>query len=269
MKIKVGDKFTTNENCSVTVVDYGGWDRVTVMFGEGHTATVRADHLRHGRVKNPMLPSVLGVGFFGVGSHPAKISGKNTKPYSTWVGMITRGYCDRFKKRNTSYAECTVDREWHNYQNFAKWFTSQKQCERLDIQLDKDILVPGNKVYSKDNCILIPREINTLLLDNPGRRGELPVGVHLVKRTGKYQSYCNVSGNKNHLGFFDSPVEAHRAYRSFKESHVRSVAQQHREEIGDLAYHALINYRVVCPVYEKLAITPPPVEQNKSQNTDN
>lgn len=41
-------------------------------------------------------------------------------------------------------------------------------------------------------------------------------GVHLYKRTGKYQAYINVAKKKVALGYFNTAEEAHRAYNKAK-----------------------------------------------------
>ncbi|WP_423172691.1 hypothetical protein, partial [Stenotrophomonas sp. CASM112] len=48
-------------------------------------------------------------------------------------------------------------------------------------ELDKDLLIKGNKVYSENTCIFIPAEINLLLIKREASRGEHLIGV----------SWCN------------------------------------------------------------------------------
>lgn len=45
------------------------------------------------------------------------------------------------------------------------------------------------------------------------------LGVHVIKKTGRYRASCSINGKKYHLGVFAAPEEAHAAYAAFKEEH--------------------------------------------------
>jgi hypothetical protein len=54
-----------------------------------------------------------------------------------------------------------VCNEWHNFQNFAEWFCKNYCDASMDKwQLDKDIIVPGNRVYSPETCCFVPNAVN-------------------------------------------------------------------------------------------------------------
>lgn len=55
-----------------------------------------------------------------------------------------------------------------------------------------------------------PRE-NTIRARNPS---PLPLGV--TKHGHKYQAQCTANGKNNHLGTFEMPEEAHKAYLNFR-----------------------------------------------------
>lgn len=83
--------------------------------------------------------------------------------YSTWLSMLKRCYNIEFQFKHSSYIGCSVHEDWHNFQNFAKWYDENYYSignER--IALDKDILVKGNKIYSPETCIFVPHNINNL-----------------------------------------------------------------------------------------------------------
>lgn len=50
-------------------------------------------------------------------------------------------------------------------------------------------------------------------------------GVHMFKRTGKFQAQITVSGKKLHLGFFDNPADASAAYQAAAVKHFGSFAR--------------------------------------------
>ena len=48
---------------------------------------------------------------------------------------------------NKNYLDVTVCEEWHNFQNFAKWFyENYYEISGEKMRLDKDILIKGNKM---------------------------------------------------------------------------------------------------------------------------
>lgn len=105
-------------------------------------------------------------------------------------------------------------------------------------QLDKDLLVQGNKVYGPDTCLFVNRDINTLLTDHSAARGNLPQGVSLDR--GRYKAQCSFNGKQERLGSFGTPEEAAIAYRSHKYTHIQEVAAQQPEPIKS----ALLRYRI-------------------------
>lgn len=240
-KIEAGDVFKTNEGGSVTVIDYRGRREVVVKHNDQyeHAATVQADNLRRGKVKNPYFASVFGVGYLGVGDKKQAVNGKTTKTYKTWKNMLKRCYCPKTQSNNRSYIGCSVHEDWHNFQSFAEWFDDQYKEDGW--QLDKDLLVEGNKIYSPSTCSLIPRQINTLLI-KPIRAKDLPVGVSRKKLL--YQSQLSVCGKNIALGLYGTAIEAFTAYKTAKETYISDIANKYREVIAANVYESLINYTV-------------------------
>lgn len=76
-----------------------------------------------------------------------------------WLRMVRRCYDDKFHESNTTYLDCDVCEEWLIFSNFASWF---KEHYVEGWQLDKDILVDGNRIYSPRTCCFVPIEINSI-----------------------------------------------------------------------------------------------------------
>ena len=178
----VGKIFPTNNGGDCVVVEYINARNVTVMFLDEYkyTKKTQAVHVREGRVLNPFYPSIYGVGFIGTGKHKASFNRKDTKIYKDWASMIGRGYCSKTKKKYPTYKDCTVCKEWHNFQNFAEWAV-QQPFYGLGYQLDKDILVRGNKLYSPETCCYVPQQINKLVLARNAKDSKEKEGN--IKRT--------------------------------------------------------------------------------------
>ena len=78
---------------------------------------------------------------------------------------------------------------WQYFTNFAKWF-KDNYINRY--QLDKDMLVKNNNMYSPDTCIFITQELNLFLTLRDSCRGNLPLGVSLLGN--KYVAGINSKG---------------------------------------------------------------------------
>ena len=93
--------------------------------------------------------------------------------------------------------------------------------------MDKDIVFKGNKLYSEDTCVFVPREINNLFTTRVRFRGEFPIGVHYSTGKGKFVAQISKNCDKRiHLGLFDTPEEAYLAYKKEKECYIKEVAEK-------------------------------------------
>jgi len=140
--------------------------------------------------------------------------------YSVWERMIKRCYSKPFLMHNISYEGCIVCDEWHSFMNFRAWM------ERQDWQgkeLDKDILVKGNDVYSPDTCCFVSKELNALF-NNERRNRTYLTGVSYHKRSGRFVARCNYKGNTEHLGYFSEEEDAHKAYSIRRHAVIREYA---------------------------------------------
>jgi hypothetical protein len=145
--------------------------------------------------------------------------------YQTWKEMLRRCYSAKYLSRFPSYAGCEVAPEWHSFSVFREWMERQDWEGK---QLDKDALIPGNKVYGPGACVFIPGELNTFLINRTTTRGGWPIGVCLDKAINKFKAVCrNPFIRKNEfLGLFDFPDAAHRAWRDRKHQHACTYADQ-------------------------------------------
>lgn len=157
------------------------------------------------------------------------------------MSMLTRCYGVGVASKHPSYSGCTVCEEWLKFSNFKAWFDENY----IDgYQLDKDILVKGNKIYSPATCCFVPAEINTIMLDRRRDRGSYPVGVS--KQGNKYQANMNNRGHHLYIGLFDTPEEAFTAYKETKERHIKTIATEYYSsgEITKRVYDALMRWEV-------------------------
>lgn len=216
--LKVGDKFTTNEGYTVVVTSYENAHKVKIEYENGYSRFCSSSDIRKGKVKNYYHPSVYGVGFLGEGNHRASIGRKHTEAYKTWKSMLRRCYSDDYQIEKPSYIGCSVDPEWHNFQNFADWFYSN-YVEGWS--LDKDILHAGNKIYSKSTAVFVPRHVNSQVVDQAVQRGLYPVGV--TRNYNKYHAKIRVDMESVLVGIYKTQEEAQAAYSAAKREEIKRV----------------------------------------------
>lgn len=131
--------------------------------------------------------------------------------YRAWGNMLRRCYSTEFQERNKTYKDCTVSEDWLTFSNFKNWMEAQ---DFEGLQLDKDILFEGSKIYSETTCVFISPMVNTFTTDSGATRGERLIGVYWYKASEKFRAKCrNPFTNKQEsLGYFDCEQEAHEAW---------------------------------------------------------
>lgn len=160
--------------------------------------------------------------------------------YVRWRNMLVRCYSQKYQEKHPTYAGCTVCDEWLAFSNFKAWMIEQDWKGK---QLDKDILVAGNKVYSPDTCVFVDARINAFIIDGNSRRGDCMLGVHFNKQKSKLEAYCSNPFTKKHeqLGCFDDELSAHLAWKSRK----HEIACQLAETQSDFRVVAALRARYV------------------------
>lgn len=160
----------------------------------------------------------------------ASVNGKQKQiliwrcPFHTvWKDMIKRCYCHKYHANHPSYADCTVCEEWLTFSNFKAWMENQDWEGR---QLDKDLLVRGNKVYSPLTCVFLPSQVNVFLIESRAKRGLWPLGVSLHTQNNNFIAHCSspFSKKKEHLGVFETPQLAHKAWLNRKYELAKQLA---------------------------------------------
>ena len=243
---RTGEVAYSNNGEKMVIIRYGSRTDIDVEFEDGMIVEHKQyGNFKIGNVKNPMTASVCGVGFIGKGKFkPYDENGKATKCYNTWVHMLRRCYDPKYQEKHPTYKGCTVCKEWWNFQVFAEWYYSHYyEFEGQRMELDKDILNKGNKIYSVDTCVFVPQFINTLFTKRDNERGEYPIGVS--KNGNKYVALlCKGNGRPIALGTYPTPTEAFLAYKLAKEQYIKEVAEKYKGKIPQKLYEAMMKYEV-------------------------
>ena len=241
----VGKVFKSLNSGDFKILKYNDKTNVKIQFiNTGYETVARLGHIKSGGVKDPYSPSVFGVGVVGT-KYLAYEYGVVTKEYVLWNNMLKRCYSDIYQKKYPTYEGCEVSDNFKSYEYFYEWCNKQIGFDNKDWQLDKDLLVKGNKIYSESTCVFIPAEINSLLTKCTASRGEHLIGVCWHKRDKVFMTTVGKSkGKREHLGYFKTELEAFKAYKTAKESFIKEQANKWKNKIDVRAYNALMNYQV-------------------------
>lgn len=212
-----------------------------MRFKDGHIQTNRqyVDVVK-GQIKNIKHPSIYGVGYVGQGEY---ITSKNYKSYQLWVSMIQRGHSAKFHLKEPTYKDVTVCKEWHNFQNFAKWYEDNYNPKTMKgWDLDKDILSKEFKIYSAQTCCFVPTEINLIFALKYKHNDECPIGI--IKTKHSYIVRVNKGDNREYVGSFKTLSEAIIVNKRVKEAYVKEVAQKWKHLISYKVYEILLNHTI-------------------------
>ena len=162
--------------------------------------------------------------------------------YKTWKHMLERCYSTKFQERQPTYIGCSVSKEWLTFSVFKMWMESQHW---EGMQLDKDLLFSGNKVYSDETCTFVPKAVNMFTIDRSNDRGEWLIGAHWDKREGKFKSQCRnpFTKKREYLGLFTCELEAHQTWLKRKLELAHELAAiQTDERVAKALINRYTNY---------------------------
>lgn len=187
---------------------------------------------------------------YGVGNTDGlkcRLDGKRMTPmYTLWSNMLSRCYGSKTQARQPTYQGCEVSDNFKSFKFFTEWCQEQIGFGKEGYALDKDLLVQGNKIYSENTCVFLPRLVNQALTTQKHKKSGLPSGVYrrpLVK-TNIYQSTLTRYGVLHILCKSDSIEECFLVYKREKESYLKELAEMFKDNIDVRVYNALIDYKV-------------------------
>jgi len=234
---EAGMVFETVNSGNVVIINYYSWDKVLIQFeNTGYQTLARAWCIKNGNLKDPYNPSVYGKGFVGFGLYKPRLNGRTAPEYKLWNSMLGRCYAPV----SHCYTSCTVNSDWHNFQNFAEWY-HKYPCRKEGWQLDKDIHGGENKHYSQDTCTFVPQEINGCISEKP--KGDNLRGVFYA--FGSYRASVSSNGKRIHLGTFDTEENAFYAYKKAKEQVIYELAEKYKTDIEPRTYQKLVGWQII------------------------
>ena len=250
MTSRIGESNLNVNGHFMTILEYRNSKDIDVYFNDYDfiKRNVCYKTFKSGEIICPYEPTVYGIGHVGEGKYKRYNKyNRVTIEYDVWKGMLRRCYDEKYSNKNLTYKYCTVCEEWHNFQNFAEWYDENYyEVKSEEMHLDKDILVKGNKIYSPETCVFVPRKINEIMKkDNYINRGKLPIGVSKYNNSGNYLARCyNENSERINLGLYETPKNAFEAYKEFKENIIKKIADKYEKYIPRELYKSLYEYEV-------------------------
>lgn len=187
---------------------------------------------------------------FGVGTNDADymvqptVNNKQiTCPvYMKWKQMLQRCYSEDSLIKHPTYIGCYVASDWLLFSTFSKWFNDNNIN---GLELDKDLKIKGNKIYSPDTCLFVPHEINSLLTNCIGRIAPFQNGSSFHKASGKIQCAITIDGKQRYLGLFSNHEDASSSYIAAKNIEINRKAKQYPAFSKYLLQHLLVEVKEV------------------------
>ena len=243
-KHKVGSVHSTNKYGDFIITKYVNASNVHIKFlNTGYETVTLNSCILSGEIRDRYFPSVHGVGIVGEESSRDS-NGNKLKEYFLWNHMLTRCYGKKAKLKLPSYEDCTASTNFKYFPYFKDWCSKQIGFGNEGWQLDKDILVKGNKIYSEDTCCFVHAEINSVFIKCDRSRGEYPLGVNYHKAARKFVAQISYRKIKTHLGLYDTAEDAFKAYKKSKEKLIKSLADKYMDVLDPRVYKAMVEYEV-------------------------
>lgn len=163
--------------------------------------------------------------------------------YQMWKDMLKRVYSEKYQEKAKTYIGASCDPKWLSFKSFIEDVSKFPNYEKALTGgwcLDKDIIVSGNKHYSKDTCVFVPNEINANFRSS-SKVGDLPVGVYL-HIDGRFACDCSYGSKTQYLGIYDSVERAFEVRKVFKQKQMKILADKYRNVVDQRVILKLENY---------------------------
>ena len=248
---RTGEERLNNFGSKMVIKEYRNARDIDIYFPEYNWTFkhVQYNKFKNGNIKCPYERRYYDKGCLGEGKYKVRENGKLKREFKIWHHMLQRCYDPKYHETHPTYKGCKVEDYLLNFQNMGEWIESNYyEIFGETMCLDKDILYKGNKVYSRETCIFVPKRINSLFTKRDNARGDSPIGVYPVP-SGNYQVHCNNGyGKLDYLGTYLTKEEAFQVYKQYKEKVIKETIDSYEGKIPEPFYsrlrEAMYNYEV-------------------------
>ena len=173
------------------------------------------------------------------------------RAYDAWRSILKRCYSETYVTTNPRGFECVVADGWHCFDDFSRWYDAN---HKEGMYISKDVLTPGNKIYSPEYCRFVPARVHRMFSDYTKPGAALPVGVSRNKKG--YQAHLSIDGRIRHFGTYDTLKAAGTVYHYHRCAEILRLAELYRDVLTDEVYDALVQYAESIRPDELPAIKP-------------
>lgn len=202
-KYLVGEKFKNTKGLEFEIIEMcSDYRKRKIRFlNSGYVRECYTDTIKSGKIHDYLEPCICGVGIMDVPRGTSHIL------HSRWVDMISRCYdTDDTNYKTYGAKGCYVDDNWLIFSNYVRDIENKDNYDKLKTDrrnwnIDKDILIKGNKCYSNETTLIVSRGENTKerleRLGNPGIKTRKPVLQYSIdgKFISEYKSLSEASIN--------------------------------------------------------------------------
>lgn len=183
---------------------------VVEFLETGNQSIVTGTKINTGAVRDLFAKTVKDMGY--IGNYSGVVS--KDQFYQTWSALLDRVFSPAFIKNHPTYEGCTISDDWLCFDTF------QKNCKELmgykekeihtdiNFEIDKDVLFHKNKHYSKENCIWLPRKLNSFYSNFYSTNKTGFEGVFTTK-CNRYRARVSINGVSKYIGCYKTPIEAY------------------------------------------------------------
>ena len=171
---------------------------------------------------------------YGVGINDVMIPYfTQTRTWRSWNGIIRRTDKRDMKwlsQGKEQYTDCTLDPKWFKLSAFKEWIEQWDDFENKEV--DKDLLVLGNKHYGPDTCLMVRPIVNKWFKYTKHGGGDLPRGVSLNpswkkgKSPNPYRAQITpIGGKRTGLGYYATAEEASAVFEKARKEQIKVLIE--------------------------------------------
>lgn len=161
------------------------------FLSNNYKTSIRQDIIGKNKGANPYDRTVYGIGYLGeYDKHTVNFTKEEiSKLKIKWDSMMERGYSQNFKQKNPTYKDVFVHHDWHCFEHFLRdvrylpQFALAREENFVGWELDKDYF--GSNCYSKDTCVFLKHNENTLYVQSKG--------VYKIEDINTHQTCCEIN----------------------------------------------------------------------------
>ena len=241
-KERIGEIKQMNCGDFAKIIAYKDSKNITVEFQDEYhyVCNVEYGNFVKGTIKNPYHKNRYG-GYVGVGNYPATINRKGTYIYDAWIRMLERSKSESFKNKYPAYQDVDCCDEWLCFQNFAEWYDNHYyKIDGQTMEVDKDWIKFGNKIYCPEFCEIVPSIINSCLLNHKKMKNyELPTGI--AYNSNKFKVRLSIEGKRQTLGNYSELKDAMSIYKKSKINYIKYLAEKYKNYIPKIIYDNMMD----------------------------